>query len=86
MYCKPDSETFTVDGMQILFSVYSPNGVHTAKALLPDLEKMMRAQKAFLGSINSNKKTAPKCCFFISYDHFTLKDKSLFVVHLELVH
>lgn len=56
MYCKPDSETFTVDGMQILFSVYSPNGVHTAKALLPDLEKMMRAQKAFLGSINSNKK------------------------------
>lgn len=56
MYCKPDSETFTVDGMQILFSVYSPNGVHTAKTLLPDLEKMMRAQKAFLGSINSNKK------------------------------
>lgn len=56
MYCKPDTETFTVDGMQILFSVYSPNGVHTAKTLLPDLEKMMRAQKAFLGSINSNKK------------------------------
>ncbi|HRG17706.1 MAG TPA: peptidase M61 [Flavobacterium lutivivi] len=56
MYCKPDSETFTVDGMQILFSVYSPSGVHTAKTLLPDLEKMMRAQKAFLGSINSNKK------------------------------
>lgn len=56
MYCKPDTETFTVDGMQILFSVYSPSGVHTAKSLLPDLEKMMRAQKAFLGSINSNKK------------------------------
>ena len=56
MYCKPDTETFTVDGMQILFSVYSPSGVHTAKTLLPDLEKMMRAQKAFLGSINSNKK------------------------------
>lgn len=56
MYCKPDTETFTVDGMQILFSVYSPSGVHSAKSLLPDLEKMMRAQKAFLGSINSNKK------------------------------
>ncbi len=56
MYCKPNTETFTVDGMQILFSVYSPNGVHTAKTLLPDLEKMMRAQKSFLGSINSNKK------------------------------
>jgi predicted metalloprotease with PDZ domain len=56
MYSKPDYETFTVDGMQILFSVYSPNGVHTAKALLPDLEKMMRAQKAFLGNGNTNKK------------------------------
>lgn len=56
MYCKPNFETFTVDGMEILFSVYSPNGVHTAKSLLPDLEKMMRAQKAFLGSINDNKK------------------------------
>lgn len=56
MYSKPDFETFMVDGMEILFSVYSPNGVHSAKTLLPDLEKMMRAQKAFLGSINENKK------------------------------
>jgi len=56
MYAKPDYETFTVDGMEIFFSVYSPTGVHTAKSLLPDLEKTMRAQKAFLGSINSNKR------------------------------
>ena len=56
MYAKPDYVTFNVDGMEILFSVYSPNGTHTAKALLPDLEKTMRAQKAFLGPINSNKK------------------------------
>ncbi|HPW97729.1 MAG TPA: peptidase M61 [Flavobacterium sp.] len=56
MYCKSNSETFTFDGMEILFSVYSPNGVHTAKSLLPDLEKMMRAQKTFLGPINDNKK------------------------------
>lgn len=56
MYCTPNFETFTVDGMEILFSVYSPNNVHTAKSLLPDLEKMMRAQKAFLGPINDNKK------------------------------
>jgi predicted metalloprotease with PDZ domain len=55
MYSKPDFETFTVDGMEILFSVYSPNGVHSAKSLLPDLEKMMSAQKAFLGKVNSNK-------------------------------
>ncbi|WP_162126186.1 M61 family metallopeptidase [Flavobacterium phycosphaerae] len=56
MYAKPDYETFTVDGMEILFSVYSPNGTHTAKSLLPYLEKTMRAQKAFLGSINTNKR------------------------------
>ncbi|MGV3696597.1 M61 family metallopeptidase [Flavobacterium sp.] len=56
MYAKPDYETFMVDGMEILFSVYSPNGIHTAKSLLPDLEKTMRAQKAFMGSINANKR------------------------------
>ncbi len=56
MYSKPDNTTFFVDDMEILFSVYSPNGKHSAKALSPDLEKMMRAQKAFLGSINTNKK------------------------------
>lgn len=56
MYAKPDFEKFTVDGMEILFSVYSPNDVHSAKSLLPYLEKTMRAQKAFLGSINANKR------------------------------
>lgn len=56
MYAKPDYETFTVDGMEILFSVYSPTGVHSAKSLLPYLEKTMRAQKAFMGSINANKR------------------------------
>ena len=56
MYSKPNNVTFNVDGMEILFSVYSPNDKHTAKALAPDLEKMMRAQKAFLGPINNNKK------------------------------
>ena len=56
MYSKADYETFNVDGMEIVFSVYSPNGIHSAKELLPDLEKTMRAQKAFLGSINNNKR------------------------------
>jgi predicted metalloprotease with PDZ domain len=56
MYSKPDYMTFIVDGMEILFSVYSPNGTHTAKSLMADLEKTMRAQKAFLGPINNNKK------------------------------
>lgn len=56
MYAKADIETFNVDGMEIVFSVYSPNNVHTAKALLPSLEKTMRAQKKFMGSINNNKR------------------------------
>lgn len=56
MYNVPNQYTFTVDGMDILFSVYSPTGKHSAKDLAPDLEKMMRAQKAFLGAINNNKK------------------------------
>jgi predicted metalloprotease with PDZ domain len=56
MYSKPDSVVFNVDGMEINFSVFSPTGKHTAASLSVDLEKMMRAQKKFLGPINSNKK------------------------------
>ncbi|RZJ29722.1 MAG: peptidase M61 [Flavobacterium sp.] len=58
MYSAPDYTTFTVDGMEVLFSVYSPKGTFTAKELSPGLEKMMRAQKKFLGDINKNKKYA----------------------------
>lgn len=56
MYSKPDFEKFTVDGMEILFSVYSPTGIYSAKKLLPELERTMRAQKAFMGTINDNKR------------------------------
>ena len=56
MYSKPDYETFMVDGMEILLSVYSPSGTHSAQSLMPDLEKTMRAQKTFLGPINNNKR------------------------------
>jgi predicted metalloprotease with PDZ domain len=56
MYSKPDYETFMVDGMEILLSVYSPSGTHSAKSIMPDLEKTMRAQKTFLGPINNNKR------------------------------
>ncbi|MHA3789870.1 M61 family metallopeptidase [Flavobacterium hauense] len=56
MYSKPDYTTFTVDGMEILIAVYSPTGKITAKDLTPEMERMMRAQKKFLGPINSTKK------------------------------
>lgn len=56
MYSKPDYTTFKVDDMDILISVYSPNGKIKAKDITPEMETMMRAQKAFLGPINSTKK------------------------------
>ncbi len=56
MYAKPDYTTFTVDDMTILISVYSPTGKVKAADITPDLEKMMRAQKKFLGPINNNRK------------------------------
>jgi predicted metalloprotease with PDZ domain len=58
MYSKPDFTTFTVDGMDITIAVYSPTGKVTAKDITPMMEKTMRAQKKFLGNINSNKKYA----------------------------
>ncbi len=58
MYSKPDYTTFNVDGMEILLAVYSPKGRFSAKALSPEIEKMMRAQKKFLGPVNATKKYA----------------------------
>ncbi|MBL0012804.1 MAG: peptidase M61 [Flavobacterium sp.] len=56
MYGKPDYTTFTINDMQILIAVYSPNGVHTAEGITPAMKSMMTAQKNFLGKFNSTKK------------------------------
>jgi len=56
MYSKPDYTTFTVDGMEILISVYSPSGKVTAESITPEMKTMMTAQKTFLGKINATKK------------------------------
>ena len=56
MYSKPDYTTFNINGMDILIAVYSPNGIHTAKSLTPEMKKMMTAQKNFLGTFNATKK------------------------------
>src|SRR5690606_8772487 len=58
MYSKTDYSTFKVDGMEILISVYSANGTVDAKGITQDMEKMMRAQKKFLGPINATKRYA----------------------------
>jgi predicted metalloprotease with PDZ domain len=56
MYSKPDYTTFTVDGMEILISVYSPSGKVTAASITSEMKTMMTAQKTFLGKINATKK------------------------------
>ena len=56
LYGKLDNVTFKVNDIEILLSVYSPNKMHTAANLLPSMKKMMTAQKAFMGDINSTKK------------------------------
>ncbi|WP_235016347.1 peptidase M61 [Aquimarina sp. AU474] len=56
MYSDPDRVTFTVNGIEILLSVYSPNKVHKAARIMPQMERMIRAQRNFLGDINATKK------------------------------
>ncbi len=56
MYSVPDEVSFKVNDIEILLRVYSPNNIHTAAKLQPEMERMMRAQKNFLGDINSTKK------------------------------
>lgn len=56
MYSKPDYTTFTVNDMEILIAVYSPNSIHTAESITPDMKTMITAQKNFLGKFNSTKK------------------------------
>ena len=58
MYSSPDTTSFMVQDMQVLLSVYSPNEKHSAESLKPGMEKMIRAQKRFLGDINSTNKYA----------------------------
>jgi len=55
MYGKPNSETFQINDISVTLSVYSPNGVYSAASLKDRMEKMMSAQKAFLGDIDGTK-------------------------------
>lgn len=53
MYGELDVEEFLVDDIKIVLSVYSPNKKHTAAALKETVLNMMKAQKAYLGDINT---------------------------------
>ncbi|HET8885491.1 MAG TPA: peptidase M61 [Salinimicrobium sp.] len=56
MYAEPDTTSFVVDGMKVLIDVYSPNDVHSAESIKPGIEKMVNAQKNFLGEIDDTDK------------------------------
>lgn len=53
LYSEPDTTSFDIEGMKVLLSIHSPNNVHTTKDLKPALEKMVQAQKSFLGDIDN---------------------------------
>lgn len=56
MFGDLDVEEFQVGDIKIVLSVFSPNGKHSAKHLKETMYKMMEAQKAYLGSVNSTKR------------------------------
>ncbi len=58
MYTKPDYITFNAGGMNLVLGVYSPTGKYKAADFKDNLEKMVVAQKKFLGDMNTNKKYA----------------------------
>lgn len=58
MYTKPDYVTFNAGGMDLVLGVYSPTGKYKAADFKENLEKMVVAQKKFLGDMNTNKKYA----------------------------
>ena len=53
MYGKLDIEEFRVGGINILLSVYSPNGIHSAAKIKETVNTMMEAQKTYLGDLDS---------------------------------
>ncbi len=52
-YGDLDVEEFQVGDIKIVLSVYSPNKTHSAKSLKETMQKMMLAQKAYLGDVNT---------------------------------
>lgn len=58
MYAAPDSASFKVGEMEVLIDVYSPNKVFSAEDIKPAMEKMVSAQKRFLGDIDQTNKYA----------------------------
>lgn len=55
LYAKPNIASFAINDITVNLSIYSPNDVYSATDLKESMERMMRAQKAFLGEIDGTK-------------------------------
>ncbi len=58
MYAAPDTTSINVEGIKVLVHVYSPGKVYTAQSIRPEIEKMVSAQKKFLGEIDNTSNYA----------------------------
>nr|WP_317130373.1 hypothetical protein [Antarcticibacterium arcticum] len=58
MYASPDTTYINVQNIKVLLHVYSPNKVYTSKSIKPEIEKMITAQKRFLGDIDNTSNYA----------------------------
>ncbi|MTI87839.1 MAG: peptidase M61 [Balneolaceae bacterium] len=52
-YGALDVAEFKVEDIEIVLSVYSPNGTHTAASIQQTISKMMDAQKEYLGTLET---------------------------------
>lgn len=55
LYAKENTASFVINDITVNLSVYSPNDLYSAADLKKSMERMMRAQKAFLGEIDGTK-------------------------------
>lgn len=53
MFGETEVEEFMVGNIKIVLSIFSPNGVHSAAEIKETAEKMMQAQKEYLGDLDS---------------------------------
>ncbi len=54
-YGRPNTTEFKINDINVTISVYSPNNVYSANSLKESMEKMMSAQKTFLGTVDGTK-------------------------------
>jgi len=55
LYIKSNTATFVINDITVNLSVYSPNRIYSGADLQESMERMMKAQKAFLGDIDGTK-------------------------------